>query len=250
MNSGFYLITGTSRGIGEALARRLLAQGHTVVGVARNRPDSLDSARYHHVTFDLTETSRIGDIMHAADEAVSGRDFDFICLVNNASAVEPVGRIERCAALDIEAHIRIGLVAPMLLTSLFVRRFAAAAARKKVAFISSGAAYTPIAGESVYCSAKAGLNMFAQCIGLEQGDDQSGFEVVSIGPGMVDTEMQLAVRSKTRDEFAMAAFFKRAFDDGMLTQPDDVAAKICTILENRYEQGAAVRVTDTQLRGQ
>jgi NAD(P)-dependent dehydrogenase (short-subunit alcohol dehydrogenase family) len=77
--------------------------------------------------------------------------------------------------------------------------------------------------------------MFAQCIGLEQKNREYGFEVISIGPGMVDTSMQQAVRSKSSDEYAMADFFKQAFEDGRLQKPDNVAEKIYTILENIYE---------------
>jgi len=82
--------------------------------------------------------------------------------------------------------------------------------------------------------------MFAQCIGLEQQDIEYGFEVVSIGPGMVDTTMQLAVRSKSSDEFAMATFFKQAFEEGRLQEPDEVAKRIYRVLENEYEQGMYV----------
>ena len=86
--------------------------------------------------------------------------------------------------------------------------------------------------------------MLAQCIGLEQKDKDGGFEVLSIGPGMVDTAMQLAVRSKTDDEFAMAGFFKQAYQDGRLQEPGKVAEKIFTILINRYEQGRYVSVSE------
>jgi len=244
MADEFYLITGTSRGIGEALARRLVADGHTVLGVSRSRPQALDNAGYHHLAFDLSDTAGTGRIMEEVDQIVDGRSFDFVCLVNNASATEPVGSIETCPAGQIESHVRIGLIAPMILTSLFMRRFAAEDVRKKVAFISSGAAFRPMPGESVYCAAKAGLHMFAQCVGLEQGDEARGFELVSIGPGMVDTAMQAAVRSKPSEEFAMADFFKQAFENGKLQEPAAVAEKICTILANRYEQGRYVSVGD------
>ena len=66
----------------------------------------------------------------------------------------------------------------------------------------------------------------------------------SIGPGMVDTSMQLAARSKTSDEFAMAAFFKQAFEEGRLQEPSKVAEKIYAILKNKYEQGKYLSVSE------
>lgn len=242
--NAFYLVTGTSRGIGEALAKCLLARGATVLGVSRTGSATLASSRYHDLAVDLAQIADLGKIVDRAIGIVREGNFDFLCLVNNASAVEPVGPIGNAAAADIDTHVRIGLTAPMVLSSAFVRGFAGTAARKKIAFMSSGAATTPLAHESVYCASKAGLQMFARCIGLEQHDIESGFEIISIGPGMVDTDMQLAVRSKSSDDFALADFFRQAHADGLLQDPDDVAQKISTILDERWEQGATVRVSD------
>lgn len=244
MANGFFLITGTSKGIGEALAKKLLQEGNMVLGVSRNRSDALKFTQYHHQSFDLTDTSRIGQIMAKVNEIVDGQSFDFVCLVNNAFTVEPINPIEKCSAAEIESHLKISLIAPMILTSLFIRKFSNFEVRKKVVFISSGAAFTAMPGASMYCSSKAGITMFAQCVGLEQKNRQTGFEVISIGPGMVDTSMQQVVRSKAGDEFGMASFFKQAFEDGKLQNPDHVAAKILTILENNYEQGKYVSVSE------
>ena len=240
MKNGFFLITGTSRGIGEALAQKILEQGNTVLGVARGRSATLKSTNYHHLSFDLAETSRICQIMEKIDEVVANQRFDFICLVNNASAVEPLGAIEKCPASEIESHINIGLIAPMILTSLFIRKFSGDRIRKKVAFISSGSAYTALPHESIYCASKAGLNMFAQCVGLEQKDKEHGFEVIRIRPGTVDTSMQQVARSKNRDEYVWVDLAKQMYENGELEDPVKVAETICTILDSQYDQGQEV----------
>jgi benzil reductase ((S)-benzoin forming) len=136
------------------------------------------------------------------------------------------------------------VIAPMILTSMFIRRFSDQRIRKKVAFVSSGAAFTPILDTSIYCSSKAALNMLAQCVGLEQKNRPRGFEVICIGPGMVDTSMQEAARSKPSDERASADFFKQAFQEGRLQKPSEVAEKIYRILRNQYEQGKYVSVSE------
>lgn len=244
MGTGFFLITGASRGIGEALTQKILQEGNIVLGISRKRSDTLKSSNYYHLSFDLTETSRISQIIEKANEIVDQQSFDFVCLINNASAVEPIGSIEKCPPTEIESHVKIGLVAPMLLTSMFIKRFTDEKIRKKVVFISSGAAFTPLADQSIYCSSKAGINMLAQCVGLEQKDKEHGFEVISIGPGMVDTSMQLAIRSKTSDQFAMADLFKQAFENGMLQEPGKVAEKIYPLLRDKYEQGKYMSVSE------
>lgn len=244
MENGFFLITGTSRGIGAALAKKLVEKGNTVLGVSRNRPSGLESTKYHHFSFDLANTSRLNQIIEKTNEIVNGQAFAFWCLVSNASAAEPIRSIEKCPAAEIEAHVRVGLIAPMILTSMFIRNFSHSKGRKKLVFISSGSAVNPMLDGSIYSSSKAGLNMFGRCVGLEQENREQGFEVVSIAPGMVDTAMQKIARSKTSDEFALADFFKQAFETGQLQDPADVAEKIYRIVEGTFENGAFVRCND------
>jgi benzil reductase ((S)-benzoin forming) len=244
MENGFFLITGTSRGIGEALAQKILEKGNTVLGIARGQSDTLKSTKYHHLSFDLADTSRISQIIEKVDEVVDNQRFDFICLVNNASAAEPGGAIEKCPAEEVESHVKIGLIAPMILTSQFIRGFTGCKTRKKVVFISSGAAFAPFLGDSIYCSTKAGIHMFAQCVGLEQKEKEFGFEVITIGPGMVDTYMQQVARSKTVEEYASADYCRQAFEQGMLEKPVSVAEKIYTTLDNKYDQGQYVKVSE------
>jgi benzil reductase ((S)-benzoin forming) len=244
MENGFFIITGTSKGIGEALAKNLLNHGQTVLGVSRGRSAKLEYSEYHHLTFDLNYTNRLEEITQKASEIVCQQSFRLICLVNNACASVPLGTIENCPAEEIDAHVKIGLIAPMILTSLFVHRFSNSKARKKVAFISSGAAFAPFSGDSIYCSVKAGMNMFAQCVALEQKDEEFGFEVITIGPGMVDTYMQQVARSKTVEEYPSAYLLKEAFDKGLLEKPETVAEKIVIILENKYNQGQYIKVSE------
>jgi len=246
MQSGFYLITGTSKGIGEALAQNILTKGGTVLGVARGRSAILTSPKYHHLTLDLAVTTRLGQIMEKVDEIVDKQRFVFVCLVNNASAIEPLGAIEKCPASEIEAHIRITLIASMILTSLFIRKFADGKMRKKVAFITGGSASTAVPHESIYCSAKAGETMFAQCIGLEQKDKEYGFEVITIGPGMVDTHMHEVARSKNKEDYVWADLVKEVYKKHELQDPSKVAEEIYLILHNRYEQGKYIQVNEAK----
>jgi benzil reductase ((S)-benzoin forming) len=244
MENGFFLITGTSKGIGEALAKRILEEGNIVLGISRNRSDTLKSTKYHHLSFDLTTLSRINQIMRKVDEIVDNHSFDSICLVNNAFTVEPINSIDKCTETRIESHFKIGLIAPIILTSLFVQKFSGSKMQKKLVFISSGAAFTAVPGLSMYCSSKAAINMFAQCVGLEQKNKEYGFEVIAIGPGMVETSMQQILRSKTDEEFSMAGFFRQAFEAGKIKSPDLIATKILAILENHYDQGQYVNISD------
>jgi len=244
MENGFFLITGTSKGIGESLAKKVLEEGNTVLGISRNRSDTLNSTKYYHLSFDLTETTLISQIIEKVDEIFDRQNFDYVCLINNASASEPIDYIEKCPPNKIESHVRIGLIAPMILSSMFIKIFSDYKIGKKLVFISSSVAFNAMPNLSIYCSSKAGINMFASCVGLEQKSREYGFEVISIDPGMVDTSMQQVARSKTNEEFSMANFFRQAFEDGKLQEPGNVAEKIYKILGNNYEQGKYISVSE------
>ncbi len=244
MKNGFFLITGTSKGIGAAVAQKILQEGHTVLGVSRNRSEKLISSNYHHLAMDLTDTAGFDRIMEQAGALFAGQDFDFLCLINNASATEPMGSIQTLNPDAIQAHVTIGLIAPMILTSLFIKKFQDEKARKKIVLMSSGAALHPLADMSIYCGSKAGSLMFGQVVGAEQKDNEHGFEVVSIGPGMVETEMQQSVRSQPVEAFAMAGYFRQAYEEGKVQDPAVVAGKIYTILQNHYDPGQYVSVSE------
>lgn len=60
MNRSHYIITGTSRGIGEEVAKRLLEKGYTVHGIPRGVSRALtQNKNYNHITFDLSHTLEI-----------------------------------------------------------------------------------------------------------------------------------------------------------------------------------------------
>jgi benzil reductase ((S)-benzoin forming) len=122
---------GNFQGDWRSIGTKYPKKGGTVLGVARSRSAVLKSTKYHHLTLDLAEASRLGQIMEKVDEVVDNHRFDFVCLVNNASALEPLGAIEKCPASEIDTHVRISMIAPMILTSLFIRKFSDGRMRKK-----------------------------------------------------------------------------------------------------------------------
>jgi len=246
MSASFFLITGTSRGIGEALAHRLLGEGQVVLGVARSSAESLQSERYHHLKCDLADASVASQIVTKAESLLEAQSFEFLCLVNNAARLEPLKPIGECSSFELEAHVQIGLIAPMALTSRFIHTFAHLPCRKKVAFISSGAAVQAMPDASAYCSTKAGLTMFARCVGLEQGQKEGGFETVSINPGMVETSMQVTARSKTDGEFKMAPYFKEAHASGKVQELDPVVGKIAKVLMQHQDPGTLINCAEME----
>jgi benzil reductase ((S)-benzoin forming) len=94
---------------------------------------------------------------------------------------------------------------------------------------------------SVYSASKAGLDVFSKCVGVEQGGESSSVKVVSVWPGMIDTNLQDEARNANKDSFASVETFKMIKDCGMLASPSETAEKLIELLlGNNFIQGSVV----------
>ncbi|MEO3435220.1 SDR family oxidoreductase [Inquilinus sp. CAU 1745] len=190
------LIVGGSRGIGAAAARRFAEAGAAVAVAARSAEacesvaDAIGSAggRSLAVTCDITKYREVEALIARAVDAFGGIDI----LVNNAGAIEPIGLLTKADPEDWARSIAINL------TGAFnVLRAAVPAMMERprpvVINVSSGAASTPREGWSAYCAGKAGLAMLTRSLALET--EGSGLVVFGFRPGIVDTDMQVAIRA-------------------------------------------------------
>ena len=242
--TGIYIITGTSRGIGKAVAEHLLKTGNRVYGISRSPSPIAGSPGFHQALGSMTDPELIESVFREVKDALAHERFDFLCLLSNAAVLDPLGAIETCAVGDIERHIQVNLAAPIMLTARFMALFADAVLRKKVVHMTSGAARTPIPDASLYCATKAGISMFCECVGAEQYGRQHGFEIAAISPGMVETDMQKTMRSKSAAEFRPSDRFRAARESGAVQDLETVARRIADILEAKTNMGQTVSVPD------
>ncbi|MFD2611666.1 SDR family NAD(P)-dependent oxidoreductase [Paenibacillus gansuensis] len=237
-----YMITGASRGLGEAIALQLLEEGNELHCIARTRSDRLEQAALKSgaslswYQADLGQAANEGG---AADELLQQifRNFDTgafsgLRLINNAGVLNPIGPAHRNDAADAAAHIAVNLTAPMALTSSFLRFTEALAADKRILQVSSGAGRKPYAGWSVYCAAKAGLDHFTRCVKLEQDALPHGAKVASVAPGVVDTQMQALIRETEDDRFPSRSRFVELHEAGGLLIPHEAASRLLELLEH------------------
>ncbi|MEO7409886.1 MAG: SDR family NAD(P)-dependent oxidoreductase [Sphingomicrobium sp.] len=178
------LITGATAGIGEAAARKFVADGWRVIGTGR-RADRLERlARelgdsFVPLELDMRDTATFDAL--AAD--VGPIDL----LVNNAGLAPPMSTMQAAEQepLDIVLATNIaGLVAltRALLPGLVDRKGA-------IINLSSVAATYPYKGGAVYAGSKAFVRQFS--LGLRCDLSGTGVRVTSIEPGMVETEFTL-----------------------------------------------------------
>ena len=110
MSRPLAVVTGTSSGIGEAIARRLLAANFSVIGISR-RPGAINHEAYKHLEADLTSTTALT----LAAEKILEENGTLDVLINNAG-VGHFAPHEELSSAHIEEMVKINLLAPMMLS--------------------------------------------------------------------------------------------------------------------------------------
>lgn len=237
-----YIITGGSKGLGAELARQLLQQGAAVHCVSRGESESLRQealrmkGAYTFHAYDLAQTDGLDSLM----ERILGQidQADTITLINNAGQLAPMTFIGRADQEDLQRSLQVNLIAPALLTNSFIRQTQALPVVKRVVQISSGAGKKPYPGWGAYCAAKAGIDMLTRCIGVEQANQPYPVEVISVAPGVVDTEMQREIRAASEEDFPQQSRFVELHTHGELQSPEATAAQLLELLQGgAFAQG-------------
>lgn len=231
-----YIVTGASRGLGRALAEGLLAPRRALLTIARN-PDPTLAVRASatgttveqwalDLAHDVGAAARLEAWLHAQP-----RDrFATATLINNAGLLGKVGPIDASDAETLAAVLRVGLEAPLVLTSAFLRATRAWAAQRRVLNVSSGAGRRPIAGWAAYCAAKAGLDHFSRVTALDEQRLPNPARIVSLAPGVIDTDMQGELRASDPSGFPDIEQFKQLKASGQLASPEAAAARVLAYL--------------------
>ena len=215
-----FFITGTSSGIGLELAKLALEEGHKVTGISRRH--SISHANYKHLSYNLADYDNYKLINFNVN-----KEAEKTVLVNNAGwlgEVKPVGQIQ---PQSIERAYQINLIAPSILTKLFLEQIQNSNSEKVVLNISSGAGKYPIKSWSTYCASKAGLDLFTRVLREDYPDVHS----FSIAPGIVDTEMQGEIRTLDEADFPDRQRFVDYKKKGELSPPKEVAARLLKIIK-------------------
>lgn len=233
-------MTGTSKGIGKALAEGLLHQGNTWVnGVARGAA-KLQHPCYQHISVDLAHFSDIWDKLDLIFTLPNGTPPEKLVLVNNAATLGEIAYVGEASAAVFPYSVNLNIGAPMLLCHEFLRRFAHLPSQKIIINLSSGAAQKPYDGWAAYCASKAAIDMFSRCLALEQQQRQTGVRVFAVAPGVVDTAMQAQIRTAAPREFAQWQRFEQLHQQGQLYTPDEAARRIMRLIAQPEAFGKVV----------
>jgi benzil reductase ((S)-benzoin forming) len=249
-----YIITGSSRGLGLAIAQLALQENALVHTVSRHRNDELDHAASDAGTqltqheFDLQDVEHlpalVNNIISSAGSAgdADGNAVEEAMLVNNAGVLEPLGPVRELSAAALLTHVSVNLTGLMQLTASFLSATNTAAYTRTVVNISSGAATKPYEGWGAYCATKAAVEMFTRVTALEEGN-RGNVRIIAVAPGVVDTDMQALIRRTPEEKFPHRPKFVDLKESGKLADPAVAASLVLRAARDpEVESGSCVDV--------
>ncbi|MEY3664927.1 MAG: 3-oxoacyl-[acyl-carrier-protein] reductase FabG [Pseudomonadota bacterium] len=217
------LVTGGTRGIGEAVALRLFNMGARVIVTGRQSQAAAPAGcEYRAIDFDdLQATSNFALTMAAEAPDI---------LINNAG-INRLGPASDISLADYERLHRVNVLAPIALSRALVPAMRARG-WGRVINIASIWSLRAISGRAAYASSKFGLDGFSAALAAEVAAD--GVLVNCVSPGFVDTELLRRVNTPEQIAALVAQVPMRR-----LAQASEIAAFVAWLAspENTYISG-------------
>lgn len=230
--SGVALVTGSTRGIGLAIAMKLASRGFAVAINGREEGPGMDRAMdamreaggyVMAVVGDMSRPENHGPVLDRIEAELGPLD----CLICNAG----VGPLRRSDILEVEADsfdhcMMANARGPFFLAQEFARRVAGSGAdrpHRSLIFISSANAEAASLNKAEYCVSKAAVAMVAKVFAMKLSP--LGVQVADIRPGIIETDLSAPV---------IQDYARRIRDEGLtltprVGQPDDVAQAVAAI---------------------
>ncbi|TPI44373.1 SDR family oxidoreductase [Mesorhizobium sp. B3-1-6] len=174
------VVTGAGRGIGDAIAGRLIADGAKVFALDKMLPDE-PRRGVTYIETDVTDPASVGAAFKAVDDKASQVDI----LVSNAG-IQRVGLVGKISFADFSSVIATHLHGLFLCASEVVPRMVERGAGGAIVSIASTAAFVGLPGRGPYCAAKAGILGLTRALSLEVAT--AGIRVNAVAPGFTRTK--------------------------------------------------------------
>ncbi len=224
-----YFITGTSRGIGKALAETLLEDDNIkVTGISRT--DSIKHPNYNHIITDLSNLSDTESIffpdLHDAEE---------IILINNSGVMSEIFRLGKLKNTSIVNDYHVNIVSPSILMNNFIKKYQNYSNKRSILNVSSGAGRHAVDAWTVYCASKSALDMISETIALEQSfqPQEKQIKIHSVAPGVIDTNMQDQIREVSAEDFSNVEKFINLKNNNDLSSPEETASLLLKIIDQK-----------------
>ena len=238
------LVTGGSKGLGEAIARELVAEGARVAICSRSQREVTATAREVGAEYaqaaDVTDPEQVRDLVARSTEALGGIDF----LVNNAGGAHP-GTFETLTDANWVANLDVKLFSLIRCSREVLPHMRAAGGGR---IVNIGAVYSRYPDPTFFATSvnRAAGNSFTKTLALEVAKDNILVNGVNIGFVITpqwDNIHQRRAPELTQEEF-FGRFARQEVPLGRFGTPDEVSGLVAFLLSERagYITGASIDV--------
>lgn len=234
MGTSLVWISGASSGIGAALARTVPWPGSRVIGISRRAPEVGE-----HLEVDLADPASWTAVWASFAAEMEGFEGERAVFVHAAGTLEPVGFAGEVDSATYAPSVLLNSAAPQVLGHLFLAAAHRLDVERHLVLVTSGAASNVYAGWTAYGAGKAAVDQWARNAGAEQ-EIRGGVRVLAVAPGTVATDMQARLRDTDEADFPQRQMFVDLHEQGQLTDPDDVARQLWSLLGQGLDNGSVV----------
>lgn len=209
------VVSGASRGIGRAVAERLVSQGHQVLGLSRSPAE----AEFQILPVDVSAESQIKDLSRSLRERSTP-----VTAVINAAGIASMNLALMAPARHVRSVVDTNLLGTIFMCQALAPLLIRAGGGSIVNF-STIAVTLALQGESAYVASKAGVEAFSRTLARELGDH--GITVNCIAPGPISTDLLKGVSAEQIDRITDQQILRRQFT------LDDVCDVVDVLLDPR-----------------
>lgn len=212
------VVTGGTRGIGEAIVARFLSTGSAVVALQRSPPEK----PHPEVRYVAADVAVEADVRSAFEEIdrVEGR----VDVVVNNAGIQRLGLVGKLALDDWDDVLRTNLTGALLVSSQAVTRMSSRGEGGSIVNIASTAAFLGMPGRGPYCAAKAGLLGLTRAMALEGA--AAGIRVNAVAPGFTRSEF---VASRLADGSLRHEWITQRVPMARIAEPNEIAEVVVAV---------------------
>ncbi len=229
------LISGGSRGLGQALVHAMMERGYRVSTFSRKPTEFIEEMReragFHFAAADVVDRAALRGVVHDAEQQLGP-----IHALINCAGIAVDGVLATMPESQIELALSVNLAGTLHLTRHVVRRMLASRTQGSIINISSIVGLRGYSGLAAYAATKAGMDAITRSLARELGP--RGIRVNSVAPGYLRTEMTGGLGETQLDQIV------RRTPLGRLGEPNDVAGPVLFLLSNeaRFITGQVIVV--------
>lgn len=206
------LVSGGRSGIGQAIARRLAAEGARVFTAQRGA-----DAEHEGIEADFTDPASPAQVVARVIDRAGRLDL----LVNNAGMMQEAA-VEAMSLGDWQRNVMVNLTAPFLLIQAALPHLRAV--QGAIVNIGSIEGLGSNPRHAAYCATKAGLHGLTRAVAVDHGAE--GIRCNAVAPGWIDTDLNVDFIESTPDPAAFRREIGRIHPVGRTGKPEEVAALV------------------------